>query len=135
MGRPFLSVGRIVFVFLSVAAMVVACTKATVVGGKIKAGSIPDGTYVGIHKSPPNSAKVEVLVENGRIAHVTLLRHGASWIGGKAEDQIPRRIVEEQSTDVDVVVGATNSSKVIMNAVQDALDKASGKKPVEETED
>jgi uncharacterized protein with FMN-binding domain len=135
MGRPFLSIGRIALLILTAAALVVACTKAQVVGGPVAASSIEDGSYVGYYKSPPNSAKVDVIVEKGRIAHVTLLWHGASWVGSKAEEVIPRRIVEEQSTDVDVVVGATNSSRVIMNAVQNALDKASGKLPADEGED
>jgi uncharacterized protein with FMN-binding domain len=127
--------GRVLLVILTGLALVVACTKAQVVGGSVKAGAIEDGSYIGYYKSPPNSAKVDVLVEKGRIAHVTLLWHGASWVGSKAEDVIPRRIVDEQSTDVDVVVGATNSSRVIMNAVQNALDKASGKLPADPEEE
>lgn len=119
-----MSLVRIALAILFGVALLIACSKAPVLGGKVKVGSIKDGVYVGIYKSPPNSAKVEVTVEGGRIAHVTLLRHGASWVGAKAENIIPERIVDEQSTDVDVVSGATNSSHVIMNAVQVALDKA-----------
>ena len=37
---------------------------------------------------------------------------------------IPERIIENQSTDVNVVSGATNSSIVIMNAVQRAVENA-----------
>ena len=44
--------------------------------------------------------------------------------GKKAELIIPGRIIEKQSTDVDAVSGATNSSHVIMNAVQKAIEKA-----------
>lgn len=119
-----MSFSRIALAIVVGAAVMVACSKAPVLGGRVKAGSIKDGVYEGIYKSPPNSAKVEVTVEGGRIAHVTLLRHGASSVGAKAENIIPERIVDEQSTDVDVVSGATNSSHVIMNAVQNALDKA-----------
>ncbi len=36
--------------------------------------------------------------------------------------KIPGMIVEAQRADVDAVSGATNSSRVIMNAVQNALD-------------
>ena len=60
----------------------------------------------------------------GRIAEVKLARHMASWKGKRADIIIPERIVSEQSTRVDVVSGATNSSIVIMNAVQTALEKA-----------
>jgi uncharacterized protein with FMN-binding domain len=34
------------------------------------------------------------------------------------------RIIAQQSTRVDAVSGATNSSRVIMNAVQRAIEKA-----------
>ncbi|GAK56987.1 hypothetical protein U27_03951 [Candidatus Vecturithrix granuli] len=44
----------------------------------------------------------------------------------KTEPIIPQRIIENQSTAVDSVTGATNSSTVIMNAVQNALEKAYG---------
>jgi len=48
----------------------------------------------------------------------------ASWIGYRANSVIPARIVEKQSTDVDALSGATNSSHVIMNAVQRAVEKS-----------
>jgi uncharacterized protein with FMN-binding domain len=109
---------------LAAAALAVACSMAPVLGREVRTGSIPDGVYEGRYRSPPNSARVQVDIEGGRIARVTLLHHGASWIGAKAAPVIPGRIVEKQSTDVDAVSGATNSSRVIMNAVQDALDRA-----------
>ena len=42
-------------------------------------------------------------------------------IAGGALEQIPKAIVEANSPDVDVVSGATYTSKGIMNAVKDAL--------------
>jgi uncharacterized protein with FMN-binding domain len=44
--------------------------------------------------------------------------------GVKADPIIQERIIESQSTNVDAVSGATNSSYVIMNAVQKAVEKA-----------
>jgi uncharacterized protein with FMN-binding domain len=52
------------------------------------------------------------------------MKHFASWKGDKANDIIPQRIIAEQSTAVDAVSGATNSSRVIINGVQKALEKA-----------
>ena len=42
--------------------------------------------------------------------------------GAKAEQFIPDRIVQAQSTDVDIVTGATYSSLAIMNAAQRAIE-------------
>ncbi len=47
-----------------------------------------------------------------------------TWKGGIAEETIIARIISSQSTRVDAVSGATNSSRVIMNAVQTAIEKA-----------
>ncbi|MHC4818920.1 MAG: FMN-binding protein [Planctomycetota bacterium] len=96
------------------------------VGGPVRAGELRDGVYEGEAKSFPNKAKVRVTVKRGRILDVEILSHFASGIGHKADDVIPGRIVAEQSTAVDAVTGATNSSRVIMNAVEAALTDARG---------
>ena len=85
--------------------------------------TIADGVYEGSYSNWPNSATVRVSVKDGRITDIVVVRHVASWIGKKAEPVIPARIISAQSTRVDAVTGATNSSRVIMNAVQSALDK------------
>jgi uncharacterized protein with FMN-binding domain len=100
------------------------CTKAPLIGGPITAERLEDGVYEGSYSSWPNSARVKVTVKEGTITDVVLIRHWASWVGKKAEPIIPLRIIEKQSANVDAVTGATNSSRVIMNAVQDALEKS-----------
>ena len=62
-------------------------------------------------------------LENNKIVDIELKSH-AAWMGKKAEEIILERIIEQQTTDVDVVSGATNSSIVIMNAVQEAVEKS-----------
>lgn len=87
-------------------------------------GPWTDGTYEGQARIFPNKARVRVTVEDGRIADVQVLSHFASWIGKRAEKMIPGRIIEAQSARVDAVTGATNSSRVLMAAVEDAVGKA-----------
>jgi uncharacterized protein with FMN-binding domain len=99
------------------------CKSAAVLGGPAEPDRLIDGAYQGTCKNGPNSALVEVTVRERRIADVKILKHNA-WKGKKAEPVIPRRIVEKQSTAVDAVSGATNSSNVIMNAVQNAIEKS-----------
>lgn len=100
------------------------CTMAPFIGGPITSERLEDGVYEGSYSSWPNSARVKVTVKEGTITDVVLISHWASWVGKKAEPIIPLRIIEKQSANVDAVTGATNSSRVIMNAVQDALEKA-----------
>ncbi len=97
-----------------------ACSMAPILGNKVHSDGLVDGVYNGKYYSFPNSARVRVVVARRRIENVELLSHGASWIGKRASI-ITQSIIDNQSTDVDVVTGATNSSRVIMNAVHNAL--------------
>ncbi len=96
------------------------------IGRKVAPGELADGFYEGEFSSFPNIAHVLVVIEDGRIKDVELLDHGGSWIGHRADVDVPIRIIVQQSTSVDAVTGATNSSHVIMNAVEEALKKARG---------
>lgn len=80
---------------------------------------VKDGTYEGICDVQYVYAKVKVKVENHKIVSVDLLEHRTER-GQKAE-VLPERIVKEQKVSVDAVSGATNSSRVIEQAVCNAL--------------
>jgi uncharacterized protein with FMN-binding domain len=103
---------------------IIGCQTATNLGGEVGEKKLRDGIYEGSYSNGPNSVVVKVTITDNRIEDVDLLRHFASWKGNKANTVIPRRIVEEQSTRVDAVSGATNSSIVIMNAAQKAIEQA-----------
>ncbi len=66
---------------------------------------------------------VRVTIKNNAIVSIEIIEHQA-WRGKQAEVTVLNRIVAAQSTDVDAVSGATNSSRVIMNAVHKAVEKA-----------
>ena len=98
-------------------------SSAGVVLGPVDGGRLADGVYEGVHRAGPNKAVVKVTVQEGKIVEIEIVKHRA-WRGKRAESIIPRRIIERQSTKVDAVTGATNSSRVIMNAAQKAIEKA-----------
>jgi uncharacterized protein with FMN-binding domain len=83
---------------------------------------IADGVYRGNYDlaSTPVKATLDVIVQNHQIAKIDIVKHSCSPIGKKAE-KITGRIIEGQSLDVDVVSGATGSSKTILKAVENAL--------------
>lgn len=116
-----------VIAFLCAAAVLAGagCATAGATGGPLVPERLRDGMYEGSARSWPNSAKVRIAVSDGRITRIDLLSHFSSRIGRRAERDVPSRIIERQSTSVDAVTGATNSSRVIMNAVQNAVEKAS----------
>ena len=98
-------------------------TAPPVTTGKVDHQRLIDGIYEGSYRRGPMKARVKVTIENQRISSVDLLEHD-TWKGKEAEKIIPDRIIQEQSTEVNTVSGATMSSQVIMNAVQNALNKA-----------
>ncbi|MBE5963268.1 MAG: FMN-binding protein [Lachnospiraceae bacterium] len=85
----------------------------------VTAAGVLDGSYIGQYDVGYIYAKVEVIVENEQIKEIKLLEHNNER-GGKAE-LILSEILEKQTTDVDAVSGATNSSMVIKKAVENAL--------------
>jgi uncharacterized protein with FMN-binding domain len=91
--------------------------------GKVDHPRLVDGVYEGSYRSGPVKARVRVAIQDQRISNIQLIAH-STWKGKAAEAIIPDRIVQEQSTEVNGVSGATRSSRVIMNAVQNAVDKA-----------
>lgn len=110
-------------IVLSICLFLSGCAKTEIIGGSVEHDKLVDGVYEGSYKGGPNKAVVKVTIEKQKIVKIEIVEHDA-WKGKKAEPIIPQRIIDQQSTNVDAVSGATNSSKVIMNAVQNALEKA-----------
>lgn len=81
--------------------------------------SIEDGTYEGSYGSFPVSAIVEVTVKNHEIIEIKLTDHSNGQ--GQPAEVLPEKVVEAQSLEVDVVSGATYSSRVILKAIETAL--------------
>ena len=94
--------------------------------GKVDHQKLVDGTYEGNYRRGPVKVRVKITIESHRISSIDLIEHD-TWRGKEAEKIIPDRIIQEQSTEVNTVSGATMSSRVIMNAVQNAVDKAKQK--------
>ena len=107
------------FVILS---LFLACKSTLKIGQGLEQDKLIDGIYEGSFKGGPNSAKVKVTIKDQKIVSIEIIKHN-TWKGKKAEPIITNRIIEKQSTNVDAVTGATNSSHVIMNAVQKAIEK------------
>ena len=88
----------------------------------ISASGIKDGDYIGVYDAGYIQAEVSVYVKSEKITSITLLDHKNEK--GKRAEVITDRMVDAQSTNVDTVTGATNSSKVIIKAVENALEGA-----------
>jgi uncharacterized protein with FMN-binding domain len=111
---------RSVLPFLLILLLIIGCAATKIVGGPVSKNSLKDGIYDGEAKAGPVKVLVRVTIQNRRIKNIVLLKH-RTWKGGEAGNIIPHRIIDEQSTRVDVVSGATVSSAAIMNAVDNTI--------------
>ena len=87
----------------------------------IDLSSVEDGTYEGEYDVGYIYAKVRVQMKDGKITSVELLEHRNEH--GKPAEAILDTVMEKQKIDVDAVSGATNSSKVIKKAIENAVNK------------
>ncbi len=82
-------------------------------------------TYTGEAEGFGGPVKVTVTLENGKIVKVVAVGESETdGIGTPALTDIPARIVEKGSADVDVLAGATYTSEAVIKAVKAALASA-----------
>jgi len=81
---------------------------------------IKDGKYYGEFDADMVAAKVEVDIKDNVIKDIKLIEHKTDK--GASAEVIPQKVVDAQSLKVDTISGATNSSKIILKSIQNALD-------------
>ncbi len=83
--------------------------------------------FTGVGTGMGGDVPVTVTVEGGKITKIEVGEHKETpGISDPAIEKIPQAIIDAQSTQVDVVAGATITSKAIMEAVDKALNGDSG---------
>lgn len=86
-----------------------------------------DGVYSGIAKGFGGDVIVDVTISEGQIDQVEVRPHEETpFIADAAIEKLTASIVEMQSADVEVISGATVTSKALIAAAQQALEKAAG---------
>ena len=87
----------------------------------IDLSNVKDGIYQGHSELGPVIADVKVTVECRKIIDIEIVEHQNGF--GQSANAIVKDMVDKNTYDVDAVSGATVSSEIIMNAVNDALQK------------
>ena len=80
---------------------------------------VEDGTYKGKVETMLVKVELEVSVKNHKIISISIIKHENGK--GKPAEAIVDAIVKDNSTDVELIAGATMSSLVIRAAVIDAV--------------
>lgn len=102
-----------------------AAKKSTVTAAPAKGSTYKDGTYTGSGQGFKSTITVEVTIKDNKITDVKVKNQDdtASFFD-RAEKGVIPAILKEQTSDVDVVSGATYSSNGIKSATANALNKA-----------
>lgn len=88
---------------------------------EVDLGSIADGEYAGSVKAFPVVVELKVRVKDHRIEAIDLIKHTNGQ--GKPAEALLAKVVQEQKINLDVISGATYSSKAILLAISNALKK------------
>lgn len=88
----------------------------------INLSNAKDGTYNGSYEVFPVSAEVNVTIKNKKIVNVELLKHNNGK--GESAEILTEKVVDNQSLEVNIVSGATYSSKIILKSIENALNKS-----------
>ncbi|MFT5873615.1 MAG: hypothetical protein ACI8WT_002562 [Clostridium sp.] len=89
--------------------------------GSVDLTKVSDGKYTGSCDAVFVAAEVSVTVKDKKIEDIILLSHKTER--GKIAEAIPKNVIKAQSLQVDTITGATNSSKVILKSIENALAK------------
>lgn len=83
--------------------------------------NISNGTYSGSFDAIINAADVTITVYEHKITDIRIIKH--KTVKGQKAERITEAVLSSQSLNVDTITGATNSSLVILKAVEIALMK------------
>jgi len=86
---------------------------------EIDLATLSDGIYKGDYAVFPVSVEVDVTISNHEIIAIDLIKHYNGQ--GKPAEVITQDVIAAQTLNVDVISGATYSSKIILKAIEVAL--------------
>lgn len=104
------------------------------VGCSSSSGKYTAGTYTGTSKGHSSDVTVTATFSSSEITKVELDVSGETEsIGGVAADELVEQIMEKQSSDIDGVSGATETSNAVKAALASTIKQATGSESSEKT--
>lgn len=122
---------KAMIIFLITAAVILAVVIGLKVTGAFdsngKSGNLDaaDGTYTGEADGFGGKIVASITIKNGAITDIKAVGDKETAnLGSVAVEKIPAKVMETQSLDVDVVAGASVSSRAVLLAITNALAQA-----------
>ena len=115
---------KFVFLFLMVAILAVFSCKEyeNIEIADLSLDSALNGDFIGEHNTTLIKVKVRVSIADNSIKDIEILKHRCGR--GKEAEKITDDVIKAQSLQVDAITGATYSSKVILKAIEKAVQKS-----------
>ncbi len=82
------------------------------------------GIFTGEAQGKKGTIKAEVTIENGEITNIEFTENNESEFTESVFEELPQEIIANNSTDIDVITGATVTSNAIIEAVRNAVEKS-----------
>lgn len=82
--------------------------------------SLEDGIYEGSYQHKRWDNRLKLTIENQRIKSIEIL-DDVLFVDENVSKTLIKRVMDEQSVDVDVVTGATVTSKAYLKSIENAL--------------
>lgn len=86
----------------------------------IDLSSVEDGQYTGLYEEGRFTNRIEVKVKDNEIKQLSVIED-VSFARPEVVDELFSRIIEKQTLDIDVLSGATVTSKAYLKAIENAL--------------
>lgn len=87
--------------------------------------NIISGVFEGKAESLMGNISVRVHIEKNEIKNIDIMEYSDTpGYSDTVFEYLPKKIIESNSSDVDIIGGATITSKALLDAVNDALKKA-----------
>lgn len=117
----------IVIILLIIAGWIIFLTSGLNKVSKTEINSIdlskyPDGTYYGSFDGYRWDNKVEVIVKNHQIVKITII-DDVTFPKDEWSQELIRRVIEKQNVDIEIITGATVTSKAYLKAIENAFKK------------
>jgi uncharacterized protein with FMN-binding domain len=90
---------------------------------EIDLANVTDGTYQGAYSYAGSDYLVEVAVKEHKIEKIDILEAFTGTPHSRKARAIIDTVIAYQSLDVDVITGATTTSKAYLKCIENALDK------------
>ena len=114
---------------ISVLSVLALLTSGGCAQKKVQDTGIKDGTYTGVGTGYGGNITADVTFRDQKISEIEVTgEYETETVSDSAIENIPKYIKDNQSLKVDVSSGATQTSRGIIDAVGDAIEKAGGKK-------